>query len=95
MCEMIELDNERSAALLRNGLSEVGIHAVCSLPADVRWGSFVTHSFLPHRPCVLCTGEVNVFPQCFAIVSDKMAEFSFARRVFTAFLYDIFTGLES
>ena len=21
-----------------------------SLPADVRWGSFVTHSFLPHGP---------------------------------------------
>ena len=27
ICEMIELDNERSAALLRNGLSKVGIHA--------------------------------------------------------------------
>ena len=27
MCEMIELDNERSAALLRNGLSKVRIHA--------------------------------------------------------------------
>ena len=22
----------------------------CSLPADVLWGSFVTHSFLPHGP---------------------------------------------
>ena len=28
-------------------------------------------------------------------VSDKMAEFSIARRVFTVFLCDIFTGLES
>ena len=27
MCEMIELDNERLAALLRNGLSKVRIHA--------------------------------------------------------------------
>ena len=27
MCEMIELDNERSAALLRNGLSKERIHA--------------------------------------------------------------------
>ena len=27
MCEMIELDNERSAALLLNGLSKVRIHA--------------------------------------------------------------------
>ena len=23
----------------------------CSLPADVLWGSFVTHSFLPHGQC--------------------------------------------
>ena len=28
-------------------------------------------------------------------VSSKMAEFSFARRAFTVFLCDIFTGLES
>ena len=28
-------------------------------------------------------------------VSSKMAEFSFARDVFTVFLCDIFTGLES
>ena len=28
-------------------------------------------------------------------VSCKMAEFSFARRAFTVFLCDIFTGLES
>ena len=28
-------------------------------------------------------------------VSDKMAELSIARRVFTVFLCDIFTGLES
>ena len=27
MCEMIELDNERLAALLHNGLSKVRIHA--------------------------------------------------------------------
>ena len=39
---------------------------------------------------------MNVFPQCIAIcVSYKMAEFSFASRVFTVFLCGIFTGLES
>ena len=27
MCEMIKLDNERSAVLLRNGLSKIRIHA--------------------------------------------------------------------
>ena len=26
--------------------------AIFSLPADVLWGSFVTHSFLPHR-CIM------------------------------------------
>ena len=47
------------------------------------------------KQIVLRTREVNVFPQCFAIVPYKMAEFSLARRVFTVFLCDIFTGLES
>ena len=27
--------------------SQSSINAICSLPADVLWGSFVTHSFLP------------------------------------------------
>ena len=27
MCDMIEIDNQRSAALLHNGLSKVRIHA--------------------------------------------------------------------
>ena len=31
-----------------------------SLPADVLWGSFVTHSFLPHGPWGRNETEVNV-----------------------------------
>ena len=28
--------------------TNLSMHVICSLPADVLWGSFVTHSFLPH-----------------------------------------------
>ena len=37
-----------------NQVKSYNVRVVDSLPADVLWGSFVTHSFLPHRG-----GEMN------------------------------------
>ena len=37
----------------------VAVVASYSLPADVRWGSFVTHSFLPHGPYLITSGAPN------------------------------------
>ena len=32
-----------------NQVKSYNVRVVDSLPADILWGSFVTHSFLPHR----------------------------------------------
>ena len=39
--------------------SQSSINEICSLPADVLWGSFVTHSFLPHGR-LLNTADIYV-----------------------------------
>ena len=48
-----------------NGFRRVVLYMLPNLPEDLRWGSFVTHSFLPHgdkrNPTDVC-GEVICYP---------------------------------